>query len=255
MPQEVNRPSVEQLIAKAEAMKLDAVGVKAAFEHPLAPGFADQTNRWLPDSELAHDMMLEDLASFVGESSRVLDLGAGTGRLTQMVLTRFPNCEVVAADYSETMRTAATDPLGAFGQRSSLVALDFFTENWPNELGSFDAVVSAFAIHHGESNAAYRSLYERIHGVLRPGGLFINLDHVAGADRASSIANASAWRDYLDCDGEIESDKFILGSYMEDSPISIAEHSQLLQQAGFVDVEVPWRKMIFALYRGKAGVK
>ena len=51
-------------------------------------------------------------------------------------------------------------------------------------------VMSAFAIHHGESDEAYRSVYQRIYEALKPGGIFINLDHVAGEDRVGSIATS-----------------------------------------------------------------
>ena len=125
-----------------------------------------------------------------------------------------------------------------------------FAGGWTNAAIGFDVVISAFAIHHGESNEVYRSVYQRIYEALKPGGLFINLDHVAGEDRAGSITNAQKWRDFLDQDGEIESDKFILGSYAEDRPISISTHRRLLLETGFEHVETHWQDMIFGLYSG-----
>ena len=247
-----NRPTVEELIMKAESIKLDRDGVRAAFEHPSAPKFVGQTSSWLPDSEAVHNLLLDALEPYLASGGRVLDLGSGTGRLTRLVLDRFPGCSVVAADYSETMNAVAVEELNKYGERIEFVELDMFDSRWASEnfeLSNFDAVVSGFAIHHGRSFDEYKSLYERICKSLRPSGLFINLDHVAGESSRQTIGNAGSWRDFLDQAGNIESDRFILGSYAEDTPISISEHTKALNESGFEQVEFPWQSMIFALYQ------
>ncbi len=245
-----DRPSVEELMIRAESMKLDSEGVRKAFEHPSAPEFADQTSRWLPNSDNVHKLLLEAIQRHMPVKGHVLDLGAGTGRLTKLILEQFPSASVIVADYSTTMRHFAAAALADYDDRVTVVDLDMFASLWPDSICGFDVVVSGFAIHHGKSTEAYRLVYRRINEVLNDGGLFINLDHVAGEDRRSSISNAQSWRDFLDLDGGIDSDKFILSSYAEDRPIPISTHRQLLRETGFEQIEVLWEDMIFALYMG-----
>jgi len=123
-------------------------------------------------------------------SGRVLDMGAGTGRSTLMVLEARPRTFVVALDsfsdeyvhhfgdrkngkqVPEQGRERLLLNLQAAGvdQRAAVQAGDM--RQMPIESAAFDGVVSAYAIDHLNRDGARKALGEASR-VLKPGGQFL----------------------------------------------------------------------------------
>jgi SAM-dependent methyltransferase len=167
--------------------------------------------------------------------SRVLDIGSGDGRLLALVKLARPETVAVALDFSETMlgrlRTRfAADP------RVSVVAHDF-DQPLPQSLGTFDAVVSSFAIHH-VVHERKRALYEEVYGLLRPGGVFCNLEHVASSTRILHERFLASI--HVSPDGEDPSNKLL----------DVETQLGWLRQIGFADVDCHWKWRELALLAG-----
>ena len=79
-------------------------------------------------------------ASFI-----VLELGIGTGLLTEQLLRRFPHATVEAYDLSEEMLARARQRLAPFGTRVKLSSGDFST-TLPK--ATYDLICSSLALHH-----------------------------------------------------------------------------------------------------------
>ena len=86
-----------------------------------------------------------------------------------------PDIEAVAVDFSPAMLEAVRKRFA--GDPSVSVVAHNMDEPLP-ALGKFDAVISSFAIHH-LVHERKRALYAEIYGLLNPGGVFCNLEHVA----------------------------------------------------------------------------
>lgn len=120
---------------------------------------------------------------FRSGTGRVLDLGAGTGRSSIMVLTSRPQATLVASDLfgdsfeahfgpGESPQQRLLRNLQAAGvdQRASIETADM--RKLPFETASFDAIVSSYAVDHLNREGVNQALAEAAR-VLKPGGDFL----------------------------------------------------------------------------------
>jgi tRNA (cmo5U34)-methyltransferase len=143
-------------------------------------------DEWI-DSDATHDHdrrpQLRWAASLLPlsctEPVRVLDVGGGYGVFAGQVLAEYPNATVCVQDFSVPMLDKARDRLAEYPGRVEYQLSDLTDPDWFAGLDvPFDAVVSSFAIHTLLIGKAIRSVYSAVHGLLRPGGWFFNLDFV-----------------------------------------------------------------------------
>ena len=116
-------------------------------------------------------------------TGRVLDVGAGTGRSSIMVLTARPQATLVASDLfgesfehhfgrGESPRERLLRNLKAAGvdRRASVETADM--RKLPFETASFDAIVSSYAVDHLGREGVGQALSEAAR-VVKPGGEFL----------------------------------------------------------------------------------
>jgi tRNA (cmo5U34)-methyltransferase len=172
------------------------------------------------------------------DARRVLDLGTGNGRLLRLLRANRPGMQGVGIDFSEVMLGEARRSFAGDG-RIELVEHDL-TQPLP-ALGSFDVVVSSFAIHHLEHERK-RELYEEVFALLEPGGMFANFEHVASASERLHLAFFAAIEEPLE-----EADP-------SDRLLDVHTQLEWLREIGFEDVDCYWKWLEMALLVGvKAG--
>jgi SAM-dependent methyltransferase len=139
-----------------------------------------QQARWIADREERFATMLEALEQGVGSRFVCLDLGCGTGSLSERILRRFPHARTVAIDHDPVLMTIGRVGLGDFRGRLTWLDADLRRKDWAGELPArrFDAAVSTTALHWF-TGAELGRLYEDLARVIRPGGWFLNGDHIA----------------------------------------------------------------------------
>jgi tRNA (cmo5U34)-methyltransferase len=175
------------------------------------------------------------LLDFIPRSAqRILDLGTGDGRLLALIRLDRPDASGVAVDFSPTMLQAARERFR--GDKNVQVIEHNLDEPLP-DLGRFDAIVSSFAIHHC-TDERKKALYSEIHAALQPGGVFLNLEHVASATPGLHAR-------FLGGLGITEAD--------EDPSNKLASvEAQLgwLREIGFQEVDCFWKWLELALFGG-----
>ncbi|WP_214102746.1 class I SAM-dependent methyltransferase [Acrocarpospora catenulata] len=193
----------------------------------------------------------------------VIDLGCGPGSLSARLLARLPEATVVAVD---------TDPLllalgeAEYGHLPGLrfVRQDLREPGWTAALGldrPADAAVSTTALHW-ISEPSLRAVYAELAGVLHPGGMYLNGDHLAAsAPRLrrleESLADQATARRYGDAPpedwsqwwGAVAADPDLGPLVLDRSAthhgsesLLLDSHVTALRAAGFTEIGPLWQR-------------
>ncbi len=165
---------------------------------------------------------------------RVLDLGTGDGRLLGLVKLARPGATGVALDFSPTMLEKASE---RFANDGSVRVVEHDLHEPLPDLGTFDAVVSCFAIHHCEDERK-RDLYAEVFEILEAGGVFCNLEHVSSPTQRLH----ERFRDALGVAREEEDSSNRL--------LDVETQLRWLREIGFSDVDCHWKWLELALLGG-----
>ena len=216
----------------------------------LAEQYDDLFVAHMYDYDITHEMILTMLPFPSTRPVRVLELGVGTGNLTQKILTRFPNSTVVGYDLSEQMLAQARVKLAAFEVRLQLCQGDISQTVFP---GPFDAVVSAIAVHHVPLPSK-PILFHRLYPALHPGGVLV----LGDAFQAATPALGDTYRRLIAAEqAHRGGDTSAYEAYSRRSGPSGGASTQVqaylrwMQQAGFMNVDCVWKHFGRAVVYGE----
>ena len=226
------------------------MSVRGAFD-AAAGDYDRRTRRLVPGFEEFYGAVLEFAPFEEGAELRSLDLGAGTGLLSEMVADRFPRASLTLMDFSEKMLDVARQRLAGRGERFRFVVADYLQEPFPDR---YDLVVSALSVHHLEDGNK-RRLFQKIHDSLAPGGFFVCADQVLGAAQEIEGRYQEDWLRRLRESGieEQELDHLLekrreSKSHTHEAPLAV--QLSWLEEAGFEVVDCFYKRGRFAVYGG-----
>ena len=197
---------------------------------------ADHARAYLDvrDSLPQRDAGMRALGEWVPAGARrILDLGTGDGVLIEALLDDRPEASGVAVDFSDHMLDAARERLA--GRQVEIVRHDLATPL--PDLGTFDAVVSSFAIHH-VGDERKRALYAEVFDALEPSGIFCNLEHVSSPTERLHVGFLAE----MGVDPEDDDPSNLL--------LDVETQLRWLREIGFEDVDCHWKWRELALLAG-----
>lgn len=130
-----------------------------------------------------------------------LDIACGPGAISQRLLERFPTARSFAVDLDPVLIAIGRGALGTVDGRLNWAEDDLNDPTWAERLAEklngrkLDAVLSTTALHWVSPGTLAR-VYRELGDLLRPGGVFLNGDHMAYApDRPTIKGLAAATRE------------------------------------------------------------
>lgn len=178
----------------------------------------------------------------------ILDLGAGTGLLSAMLLDKYPNARMTLIDFSADMLEQAKARF-ARNDRITYITADYTSYPFHEP---FDAVVSSLSIHH-LPHPQKQELFRNIRGWLKPEGRFINADQAAGASELFDQTYRRYWLRDAAASGLSES--AIAASVNRrslDINAGLIVQLQWLQDAGFADADCVFKSNEFTVFVAQA---
>lgn len=179
---------------------------------------------------------------------RVLDIGAGTGLFAALIAEQYPRAELTLIDLAPDMLAKAGERMARYGPRVAIRQLDMLEIG---QLGKFDAIVSALAIHHA-TDAQKQAIFRAIASMLPPGGRFVHVEQVLGPTPAIESAYEQAWLDAVRAKGVSPADLAAAQERMRhDRAAPLAAQLGWLAEAGFASVHCWYQWYRFVVYSGE----
>ena len=235
----------------------EGVATAAWQQEDTVASFAERRRVLIPLLDVQEDVLTKVLSRGQRPLERFLDLGAGAGAVSELVLGlggEGSRSQAVLVDFSEPMLERAGANLAPFAGRWQIVRGDLSSPDWHARLpdGRYDAIVSGLAIHH-LSPTRKRELFAEAFALLEPGGTFVNMDCVAvegpleGLFDEYMLANAVRHEHEHGRDGSDQDVDFDTG---EDQLDSIEDQLRWLRDAGFEHVEAHFKWAEAAVFGG-----
>lgn len=177
---------------------------------------------------------------------RIVDLGCGTGNLSEGILNQYPEAEVLAVDLSESILKEASLRLKNY---PNITYLNKDFNQLHLEDNSIDLIVSSIAIHH-LTDIQKEKLLKKIYAWLSPNGVIIFGDQFSGSTAARYLQHMDNWKLTSEGKNVPESEWKLWMEHQEnhDYHTTVENYFNWCKQIGFKNSDVVWRYYLWTVF-------
>lgn len=169
------------------------------------------------------------IIDYIKKPDMILDLGAGTGLLSEIWYNRLPKSRFILTDIADEMLNIARARFS--GAPNVTIDIRDYAKELPES--DFDAVISGLSIHHIEDDNK-KELFSAIYKRLPDGGIFVNYDQFIADNILIENAYNEYWQNYINNSG-IDKREQERGKERRklDKECSVLNQLKMLEEAGF----------------------
>jgi tRNA (cmo5U34)-methyltransferase len=210
----------------------------SSFHH--SNEYDSQIRHTIPFYENFHTEATEIIKCTVPNPSTWLDSGCGTGNLTQLALSFFPNTAFYLSDPSKGMLEQAKAKLGKYQNIHFLEPMQ--TTQIPETYNEKHDIVTAIQSHHYLKVSDRNEVSRRCYDLLRKDGIFITFENTKPLTDKGIEIGKKHWKEFQIREGKTEeaAQAQIARFNIEYFPITIEDHLRLYRSIGFRVVELFW---------------
>lgn len=198
----------------------------------------------IPNMDIYYNTVVNLTKNF--SDPKILDLGAGTGILTELLYKQHPNSNITLVDLSTEMLNIAKNKFN--DKNFKYIEADYLTHDFDKD---YDIIVSSLSIHH-LTDEEKKVLYKRIYNFLRTGGVFINADQVCGATEYTEEIYKKEDASHLNRQNIPEKEKDILRQRrLLDKPAKLLDTIQWYEDIGYKNVDVYYKYYRYFVIAGE----
>jgi cyclopropane fatty-acyl-phospholipid synthase-like methyltransferase len=242
---------------------------KEYWQNPMLHDYERIQQACIPKRDESLDIIIAFMPFAEQDPLQVIDIGAGQGALALKVLRHFPHAHVTLVDVSSTMLAIAKQRLSSYAERITLVEADFNAPDWQKSLPiAVNATVSYQALYYLETDNRLRffeHVYRRLTfpGYFADGGKFETTSQIIRT-YSEKIDVEAARQQFLNTEGypiSAHAVRELRSRHDMNSGANrmcLKDHVQLLETAGFGDVEIVWRygpRAVIVGYKDSAQIK
>lgn len=216
-----------------------------SFYNLISSEYTEMLERLVPRYREMLWMILDYIPKDL-KPKRIVDLGCGTGNLSEGIANQYPDAELIAVDLSASILKEASERLKNYSNIKYLNE-DFNTLEF--EAGSVDLIVSSIALHH-LTDPQKEKLLKKIYTWLSPNGILIFGDQFAGSTDARYQQHMTNWK--LSSEGKnvpvSEWKLWMEHQEKHDYHTTVENYFTWCKAIGFQNTDVVWRYFLWTVF-------